>query len=161
MVCRDDVSLAGGLCQLEGLICKQFSEDGDLTTVAKVYRGSLTSFSASSWMTSPSGLHARSLLSALREGCASPCCRLKNTRHAAGSMWQTVRSSREVGHEVAGRNPALRVLRDPRVCFGGWPCPHRQRLRNRALHSAQSYATNTAMRIVGRPGLHAYGHMHC
>ena len=31
------------------------------------------SFSASSWVTSLSGLHARTLFAALGEGCASPC----------------------------------------------------------------------------------------
>ena len=123
MVCRDDVSLVGRQCNLEYLICKRFREDGDWTTIAKVYRRSLTSFSASSWMTSPSGLHACSLLAALRKGCTSPCCRLKNTTHAAGSMWQTVRSSREVGHELAGKNLASSVLHDPRDCFGEFGAP--------------------------------------
>ena len=46
LVCRGDVSLAGRHCNLEGLICKRFTADGDLTTVAKVYRGLLT---CSSW----------------------------------------------------------------------------------------------------------------
>ena len=39
MVCQGDVSLARRQCNLEVLICIPFSADGDLTTVARVYRG--------------------------------------------------------------------------------------------------------------------------
>ena len=63
------------------------------------------------------------MLAALREGCTSPCCTLKNTTHAAGSMWQAVRSSRDVGYESAGRNLASRVFHDPRDCFGEFGAP--------------------------------------
>ena len=38
-------------------------------------------------------------------------------------MWQAVRSSREVGYELAGRNLASRVFRDPRDCFGEFGAP--------------------------------------
>ena len=58
MVCRSDVRYAERQCNLEGLICMSFREVGDLTTVAKVYRRSPTSFSAPSCMTFPCGLHA-------------------------------------------------------------------------------------------------------
>ena len=44
-------------------------------------------------------------------------------KHAAGSMLQTVRRSREVGYQFAGRNAASRLLRDPHGCFSELGAP--------------------------------------